>query len=71
MLQQGASINALDQDGRTPLMLAAMQGHADAVRQLPAVSASTAFTDRDGLDAAQLARRLGFEDIAPLIESRR
>jgi hypothetical protein len=68
LLQQGAPVNAADSAGRTPLVLAVMQGHTAVVQRLLAAGANTALIDKDGLNALQHARRLGLDGIAHLIE---
>jgi ankyrin repeat protein len=68
LLQQGAPLNAADAAGRTPLILAVMQGHTAVVQRLLTAGANTALIDKDGLNALQHARRLGFDGIAHLIE---
>jgi hypothetical protein len=69
LLQQGALINSIDEQGRTPLILAAMNGHTTTVAKLLALGANPALTDREGLNALQHARRLGFNQIANLLEA--
>lgn len=69
LLRQGAPLNAADPAGRTPLILAVMQGHTAVVQRLLAAGANTALIDKDGLNALQHARRLGFDGIAHLIET--
>lgn len=71
LLQQGAALNAADTAGRTPLILAAMQGHTAVVQRLLAAGANTALIDHDGFNALQHARRQGFDGIAHLIEAAR
>jgi Meckel syndrome type 1 protein len=69
LLAQGAVINAPDETGKTPLMLAAIHGQGPMVRRLLALGANPSLVDRDGLNAAQHARRLGREALAREIEA--
>lgn len=69
LLQQGAPVNAADAAGRTPLVLAVMQGHTAVVQRLLAAGANPALVDQEGLNALQHARRLGLDGIARLIEA--
>ncbi len=69
LLLLGAPLNAPDETGKTPLMLAVINDHTDMVRRLLAAGADPALTDRDGLTALQHARKLGLERIATLIEA--
>lgn len=65
---QGTPIDGADEAGRTPLMLAVINGHEAAVRQLLNLGANRALGDREGLTALDHARRLGFTAIAALLE---
>ncbi|MES2412341.1 MAG: ankyrin repeat domain-containing protein [Pseudomonadota bacterium] len=69
LLQQGAPINSIDSMGRTPLMLAVINGHEPAVQRLLQLGASSALRDPDGFNALEQARRLGLERIAALLEA--
>lgn len=69
LIRQGAPVDARDNAGRTALMLAAMNGQTTAVQKLLALGANPAMVDREGLGAAQHARRLGYTRIAELIEA--
>ncbi|MDP4077606.1 ankyrin repeat domain-containing protein [Acidovorax sp. A1169] len=69
LIRQGALIDARDSAGRTSLMLAAMNGQTTAVQKLLALGANPALVDREGLGAAQHARRLGYTRIAELIDA--
>jgi hypothetical protein len=55
LLRHGADVNAIDADGRTPLMMAVMQGWANAVRELLATKAAVSARDREGLLAIDYA----------------
>ncbi len=67
LLKQGAMINAPDNSGRTALILAALNGHTDAVARLLALGANPALADHDGMTALQHAQRLGYGQIASLL----
>jgi len=67
---EGSDLNAADEDGSTPLMLAAVNGQKDAVAFLLDNGAEASKKDVDGWDAAKLARNAGYTAIADLIEQR-
>ena len=67
----GASVNATDSCGSTPLSLAAVFGSAEAVDVLvPYPDCDFSFTDRTCKTAADYARVGGHHDLAALIEAK-
>jgi hypothetical protein len=65
LLKAGASPDAKDKDGRTPLMLAAANGYVDAVRALLEKGANTSVRDKTGRTAFDWAL------FAPMAEKER
>lgn len=57
-------INARDDDGRTPLHVAAMNGHMHVVRALLAYGADEYLVDDNNMTAADLANKFGFAHVA-------
>lgn len=55
MIAHGANVNVADVDGRTPLMLAAMQGWTDAISELLAAHAAVNARDKQGRVALDYA----------------
>ena len=55
LIAHGADVNVADANGRTPLMMAAMQGWADVVRELLAAHAAVNARDREGRVALDYA----------------
>jgi hypothetical protein len=66
-LAQGAQVNVARSDGRTALMLAAERGDAALIRLLLDAGADTQRLDREGLSAADWARRSGQTHVLPLL----
>ena len=71
LLDQGAAIDARDEAGRTPLMLAVTQGRLEIVRLLQARGADPDAADDAGHTPLQQARQQNSRDIAALLEERR
>jgi len=64
----GASVYArMENDGRTPLMIAAENGHAESVKLLLEIGASRYTTDEEGRTAANMAEEAGHPEVAALI----
>lgn len=63
----GASVYARMEDGRTPLMIAAENGHAESVKLLLDIGSGRLSADAAGHTAADLAITAGHPEIAALI----
>ena len=68
LLQHGADVDAVDNDGVTPLMRASFGGHLRVVQLLLTRGADTSLRDRDGITALSGALDLGHGAVADLIE---
>jgi Ankyrin repeats (many copies) len=68
LLDQGAVIDARDEAGRTPLMLAVTQGQIEVVRLLLARGADPTAADNAGHTPLQQARQQNSREIAALLE---
>ncbi|NNE94185.1 MAG: ankyrin repeat domain-containing protein [Verrucomicrobiales bacterium] len=67
LLNQGAYINTRSPDNQTPLMIAALHGHEDAVRLLLQNQANPYALDSSEATAANLAEANGHEGVRDLI----
>ena len=67
-LEEGANVDQIDEDGSTPLMLAAVNGQKDAVEFLLRKGADPSRKDREGRSAASMARDAGYGGVAAIIE---
>ena len=70
LLEHHAYIDAESPNRSTPLMLAAMYGHADVVRLLLEEGADPSLRNEQGLTAVDFARRADRGDLADLIAER-
>ena len=71
-IRRGEDINAIDDKGRSPLLIAASKGHIDTCRILLSAGADPFATDSQGKDAIEIAKAVGRNDVVSLIqESRR
>jgi RNA polymerase primary sigma factor len=67
-IRRGDDINATDDKGRTPLMLAASRGHTEICRLLVDAGADIGTIDSMGKNALALAVEAGMRDVEALIE---
>lgn len=68
-LANGGEVNARDQRGRTPLMLAASKGHSELCALLLEYGADSSTRDDEGQTASEIARCDGWPEVALLIDS--
>jgi len=66
-LRRGEDVNATDQRGRSPLMLASAAGHVETCRILLEAGASVQLLDVDGNDALTLAVAHGRHEVEALL----
>lgn len=66
-LRRGADVNATDQRGCSPLMLASAAGHLGTCRILLEAGADVHLSDAGGKDALALALQHGRDDVASLL----
>ncbi len=68
-LRSGSDVNATDEKGRTPLMLAATKGRQDICRLLLLEGADPTTRDHEGRDALAMAKSHGHMNLATLLEN--
>jgi hypothetical protein len=68
LLNQGAALDARDEHGRTPLMLAVMQGRLDVVRLLLDRGADPNIADSAGRTPLQQAKQDNLREVAALLQ---
>jgi hypothetical protein len=68
LLDQGAAVDARDEAGRTPLLLAVARGRLEVVRLLLARGADPNAADNAGRTPLQQAREKNLQDVAALLE---
>lgn len=66
-IRRGEDVNAGDEKGRSPLLLAASKGHVEICRLLLAAGADPALRDREGNDAFSIASAKGQAAVAELL----
>ena len=67
LIAKGADVNIKDNNGRTPLHVACLLGHKDAVELLIAKSADISVKDNKEQTALSLAKEQGHEEIVELL----
>ncbi len=69
LVAQGADYNASDYDGRTPIHLAAAEGHGDVVSYLLDLRATPNPVDRWGFTPADEAKRHNHPEVSKILSS--
>ncbi|MEO8131376.1 MAG: ankyrin repeat domain-containing protein [Bryobacteraceae bacterium] len=67
LMQRGANVSAAANNGLTPLMMAAMTGHADALQALLAAGADARARAKDGRTAFSIARKSGRDQVVKML----
>jgi len=67
LIEKGADPNLADKDGRTPLMLAAINGNEALVRSLLEAKAGLSAKDAQGMTARDWAVKKNKEAVLPLL----
>jgi uncharacterized protein len=70
LIQRGADVNLPDQRGRSPLIVAVLMNHIDAVGQLLAAGADVNYQDHHGATALFYAAEAGLLDLTELLVKR-
>jgi ankyrin repeat protein len=70
LLDAGAAIDALDADGSSALMKAALWGHASVVTELLTRGADPTLTDTGRWTALSIAVQQGHREVIPLLLGR-
>jgi ankyrin repeat protein len=68
LLNGGADVNASGERANTPLHEAVHQNHIDAVEMLLSRGAATHLTNEEGKTALDIARILGYDELASVLE---
>ena len=68
-VRSGGNVNATDEKGRSPLMLAASRGHTEICKLLLEAGADPAHRNHEGRDALAVALAEGREDVAALLKT--
>lgn len=63
LIKQGALVNKANQTGKTPLFIAAQEGHIAVVKALLAQDAAVNQARQDGATPFHIAKQKGFKDI--------
>jgi ankyrin repeat protein len=69
LLKDGADVNALDKNGRTPLHLVSGHGHLDGAQLLLDSGADTRSRDKDKMTPLHLALKNGHLGVAKLLSN--
>jgi len=67
LLEKGANVSAAANNGMTPLMMAALNGHADAVKALLSAGADGRATAKDGRTAFSMASKSGRDQVVKML----
>jgi len=70
LIENAANLNASDRQGRTPLMIAAAQGNAEAAKVLLTHHADANLRDKSGRTALEIARSMNRQDVAAMLDSK-